>query len=420
MTLDIACHFVAGPGVLVRHGAVAALVFNGGDAAALDAVLALVATSAVAPNPADDLRAGVAAAMATVDPASAPPFAALVADADGVVIVARGPLAVGVSAPTGDTELDARSAPGGLDTRVDGATRIELRWVGTPAVDPDQRYQLTSGVVPAGGMVLIRSAPEPEPVPEPVPAAEPAPLAPPPPPPPPPPPAAVAPPPPPVVAPPPPPPEAVQPHIDEPAEATPPAEVSFESVLLLGLDPGDESITREPLPTAGQGHDHAAEADVVAVEVDGVHCVRDHFNDPNTRYCSVCGISMLQQTLRLRKGSRPPLGVFVFDDGSTFVADTDYVIGRQPDIDDRVRTGVARPLVVTDPQRSTSRVHAEIRLSGWEVTVVDRGSANGTWLLLNGAPTWTRLPADAATKVPTGARVRVGQRHFFYDSHHRV
>ena len=77
-------------------------------------------------------------------------------------------------------------------------------------------------------------------------------------------------------------------------------------------------------------------------------------------------------------------------------------------------------MIVTDPQRSTSRVHAEIRLSGWDVTVVDRGSANGTWLLPAGATDWQRLAPDSPARVPTGARVRVGQRHFIFESHHVV
>jgi hypothetical protein len=127
---------------------------------------------------------------------------------------------------------------------------------------------------------------------------------------------------------------------------------------------------------------------------------------------------MVQQTSYLVKGVRPPLGVFVFDDGTTFTVDSDYVIGREPEGDPRVISGEARPMAIPDPERAISRVHAEIHLKGWDVVVEDRGSANGTYILPPGGTEWLRLPSDTSASVPTGARVLVGRRHFIFDSHH--
>ena len=62
----------------------------------------------------------------------------------------------------------------------------------------------------------------------------------------------------------------------------------------------------------------------------------------------------------------------MFDDGSTFGLDDDYVVGREPEIDVAVAEGSARPLVLDDPGDTVSRVHAEIRLLDWDVKLIDR------------------------------------------------
>jgi hypothetical protein len=202
------------------------------------------------------------------------------------------------------------------------------------------------------------------------------------------------------------------------------ASAGFQSVLLAD-DDDEPAESRSPLPLAGQAvaqgnepPDDLPDDMPPQVEVDGITCARGHFNNPNSLYCSVCGLSMVQQTSYLVKGVRPPLGVFVFDDGTTFTVDSDYVIGREPEGDPRVVGGEARPMAIPDPERAISRVHAEIYLKGWDVVVRDRGSANGTYILPPGGTEWLRLPSDTTASVPTGARVLVGRRHFIFDSHH--
>lgn len=153
--------------------------------------------------------------------------------------------------------------------------------------------------------------------------------------------------------------------------------------------------------------------------VQGVLCKREHFNDPDARYCAVCGISMVQLTHNLVEGVRPPLGVLVLDSGATYTLDADYVIGREPEHDELVRGEKARPLMIVDPDGTVSRVHALVTLEGWEVRIADRGSTNGTFLGSDDPDRWEPVPLGSAVTLRPGARVRLGQRTLVFDSHHR-
>ncbi|SLH52851.1 putative RND superfamily drug exporter [Mycobacteroides abscessus subsp. abscessus] len=63
-----------------------------------------------------------------------------------------------------------------------------------------------------------------------------------------------------------------------------------------------------------------------------------------------------------------------------------------------------------DASGGMSRAHAEIRLVNWDVTVVDRGSTNGTRTRLPGYRDWVRLnPGQPMILVP-GAEVMLGNR----------
>ena len=101
-------------------------------------------------------------------------------------------------------------------------------------------------------------------------------------------------------------------------------------------------------------------------------------------------------------GSAPggkAIGVIVFEDGTSYTLDKDYIIGREPENDAAVVAGRAGPLVVDDAERSISRVHAELRLFGSELQIVDRGSTNGTYV-------WSDTNADWVTAGAEPGRVR--------------
>ena len=148
----------------------------------------------------------------------------------------------------------------------------------------------------------------------------------------------------------------------------------------------------------------------------GVLCKNNHFNDPSLHYCSFCGISMAQQTLVKHEGPRPPLGVLLLDDGSTFRLDLDYVVGREPQTDPEVISGTVRPLRIADADGVVSRRHLRVALLGWDVQVVDLGSANGTYLALPGDQQRHQLAPNQPVVVRPGTQITMGRRWFRYES----
>jgi hypothetical protein len=147
----------------------------------------------------------------------------------------------------------------------------------------------------------------------------------------------------------------------------------------------------------------------------GVHCTHGHFNDPKVPYCSVCGISMIQLTRVPVPGRRPPLGVLTLDDGTAYPLGRGYVLGRQPERDQLVRSGRAAPLRLADP--TVSRIHARMLTSGWNLILADAGSMNGTRTCPAGGDRWSVVPAGAGMRVAPGSRVTVGAHEIRYDSY---
>jgi hypothetical protein len=165
-------------------------------------------------------------------------------------------------------------------------------------------------------------------------------------------------------------------------------------------------VEEEPLP-AGAGQ----------AQVKGVFCKRGHFNDPMVHFCTVCGINMVQQTPALVDGPRPPLGVLVFDDGSVYQLEQDYVLGRQPEGAAEVVAGTARPLRLEDSGGTVSRAHALISLEGWTVRLSDHGSANGTYIAMPHSPDWQPVPPNGRVVLTPGTTIKLGNRTLKYESH---
>ena len=106
----------------------------------------------------------------------------------------------------------------------------------------------------------------------------------------------------------------------------------------------------------------------------------------------------------------------MFDDGAAHVVDGGYLVGRMPDSDERVRAGELRPIVVDDEAGSVAHAHAEIRVSGWDVMVVDAGSRTGTYVSSPDEGQWTPLPPRRSRRLLPGTRVRLGGRTFVFES----
>ena len=126
---------------------------------------------------------------------------------------------------------------------------------------------------------------------------------------------------------------------------------------------------------------------------------------------------MVQQTPVLVDGTRPPLGVIVLDDGSVFQLDISYLLGRDPDSDDLVRSGEYRGIQLSDTQNMISRIHARLELRNWDVVLADNASTNGTFFAVADSAEWTRLPKNGEQALTPGTRVRVGNRTLAFNTH---
>lgn len=104
----------------------------------------------------------------------------------------------------------------------------------------------------------------------------------------------------------------------------------------------------------------------------------------------------------------PSVGAIVFEDGSTFALDRDYVIGRRPEKDPRVQSGQAAALTVADPDTVLSSAHALLSVRGAQVSLTDLGSLNGTHIAPPGAQDWTRLEQHREVPIAPGTRLLFG------------
>ena len=191
----------------------------------------------------------------------------------------------------------------------------------------------------------------------------------------------------------------------------------------LGAGPaalGIDVPQRDPLPLGAEPPEakDLGLVEMPSAQVEGVYCKNGHFNDPEARYCAVCGISMGQLTKIRQKGTRPPLGVLILGDGSVCQVDADYVIGREPTLDSAVADGRARPLRLMGASGVVSRIHARVELDSWQVYLTDLNSANGTQVLMPGERNPTSLQPGVRTPLAAGAQIRLGGEYGLqYDSH---
>ena len=101
-------------------------------------------------------------------------------------------------------------------------------------------------------------------------------------------------------------------------------------------------------------------------------------------------------------------GVLVVGDTSVAVITHTTVVGRDPANDPQVSAGSVPGVVLTGADLSVSRVHAEIRVEGDRVSVVDRGSTNGTHLRRAGTGAVQRLDPHAAVEIAHGDTIAFG------------
>lgn len=192
-----------------------------------------------------------------------------------------------------------------------------------------------------------------------------------------------------------------------PGSADAPSPKRSQSLLERG------TVERRPPLPVGASQGAAAPS---GPRVLGRACKRGHFNAPDARYCGVCGIHMVHETHVLVEGPRPVLGFMVYDDGTTYSLDVDYLIGREPGTNPAVQAGTARPLALVDEAQTISRVHLTVHLEEWDVVVVDEHSANGTYVWAPGDPAWTRLDPGRPFLLHPASHVLIGRRSFVFEA----
>lgn len=390
----------AGSGTLARFGRVVLLV-GSTDPAQVAPLLEQAEMVAANGGQGRQLVRGFALQLSTATDAQ-PPFVALAPHDTGLAVFVQGDSA---AVTINGERISGADSLAWVERLVSWPIDV-LEATVDPASGPGGAlFRLTDGVVPAGGfavsgahdhgpaMISVESVEAPPVVEQPpAPVSEPAPPTPP------------------TPAPPP------APVPDRPTPAMPEDDLGhFDSVLLSQV----QEDAPVPLPVVSEFVNVSQVVDpaVVVEEVRGVYCKNRHFNDPRQLFCAVCGINMVQQTPVLVDGLRPPLGVIVLDDGAVFQLDSDYLLGRDPDTDERVRSEEVRGISVQDQSNQISRVHARIELRGWDPVLIDNASTNGTFVNPPKTSDWIQLPSGGEHVLTQGTRVRIGHRTLAFNTH---
>lgn len=419
---DLRLQITPGSGVVARSPAALLVVpeVGGHQQSALEQLIALIRSAK--PGNGRAIARKLAGTVASSEPEDVPDLALFAGlPDDGVAVLVVGEAEVSAETADGHVTLSGRDSLTWVDRVLPSPSRIVVGLPGTPAPEPLPWVDLVDGVVPGSGALLeARGAGAPASAAAPAAAAA-APAA-----------------------------AAVAPSVDEDGEANPPApafpaapsypppsgpaytgdptdamppsaafdeqpDQDFQSEPLMDAEPEP----RAPLPVEPEvatAASDAAQGDAAHTDlVEGVYCKRGHFTDPDSQFCMVCGIGLYETKIK-RKGVRPELGFLVFDDGSVFHLDHDYVLGRQPEVDEEVKSGAVRGLRLEDSGGTVSRAHAIVRLVGWNVTIADRKSQNGTLVATKGSDQFVPVSRDQPVTLVPGSRIQLGQRTLVYES----
>jgi hypothetical protein len=298
----------------------------------------------------------LAGLLANEDPAGVPTFVTLAAAEDGLAVFVHGEIDVAVRRPGGEETVSGRHVATWVDRILDEPIdSIAVGPEGTDLGDLDERLDLRAGVVPAGGLLLASRDRTPT----------------------------------------------ARSEIFEQADRAAPAKTTLEGEA-EGLDEIRAGTAASASPLAAPAPDEGSGA---------------------FRTIALRGVALDEPRAPLPIGGEPPadqpavappLGLLLFDDGTTFSLDSEVVVGREPETDSRVVSGEAQPLVITDTERSVSRLHLRIAVHGDRVELVDLRSANGTAVRRPRESAWHPLTAGVATTIVPDTEVRLGNRTFTF------
>jgi hypothetical protein len=154
-----------------------------------------------------------------------------------------------------------------------------------------------------------------------------------------------------------------------------------------------------------------AESRGSASGLQAVFCVVGHPNPPHAANCRQCAADIADRSVRLI--APPVLGRLRFSTGATVDLDRSLLVGRRPTTEGwPAHHDLPALITLPDPEQALSRAHAEVRVQGWDVYVVDLGSTNGTSVELPGRELVTLRPQEPY-RVLDGTRVTLGQAASF-------
>ncbi|SDT37797.1 FHA domain-containing protein [Friedmanniella luteola] len=178
-----------------------------------------------------------------------------------------------------------------------------------------------------------------------------------------------------------------------PGPAAPPAAVD---PARAALENADTELVQ--LPPAAVDRDPASpEVPPAGPTVRAVLCPHGHPNPPGELRCRDCGVTVSDQ--RVRVVAQPVLAVLRASDGTEAAVDRTVLVGRAPA---GRGSGPVRLLTVPSPAHDISRTHLEVAVEGWQVTVTDLHSTNGTMLLDPAGGRRRTLPPGQAVPVLAG------------------
>lgn len=148
-----------------------------------------------------------------------------------------------------------------------------------------------------------------------------------------------------------------------------------------GLHDG-KTMTKAELQAlrSGAAAPAAAGAPMGGPAVQAAVCPAGHANPPHFTACRRCGQRLISPPSQI---ARPSLGLLKFSNGVTVSLDRPLLIGRNPRLEG-AQLGELPAMVKLDVGQGLSRVHAAVRLEGWQALLEDLNSANGTIVQLPG------------------------------------
>jgi len=355
---DYGCRTGPGEGLAARFGSVAVLIpaWQRRQRAVVDRILDVVERGGEQGATGRVLCRQLAGLLANDDPAGVPTFVALVAAEDGLAVFVHGEIDVAVRRPGGEDTVSGRHVATWVDRILDEPIDfIAVAPEGGDLGDLDERLDLRAGVVSAGSLLLASRERAP----------------------------------------------AEGSGVVQPAERATPAKTTLD-----GGPEGLEDIRAGALASASPSAAPASEEGPTAF-----------------RTIALRGVALDEPRAPLPIGGEPPadqpavappLGLLLFDDGTTFSLDSEVVVGREPEGDSRVASGEAQPLVITDTERSVSRQHLRIAVHGDRVELVDLRSANGSAVRPPRESAWHPLTPGVATAIVPDTEIRLGNRTFMF------